>query len=92
MQLILDFNMGQKIIWILKSYYSNVKNMKHILQNHLNENLEQFLKNLIFQLTFSQIKLAISLPILPKMKIQSNDLLHNVKSDGRKIVEMYQLL
>ncbi|CAB5360012.1 unnamed protein product [Rhizophagus irregularis] len=27
-----------------------------------------------------------------KMKIQSNDLLPNVKSDGRKIVEMYQLL
>jgi len=69
MQLILDFNINQKIIWILKSYYSNVKNMKLIFQNYLNENLKQFLKNLIFQLIFSQIKLAILLPILPKMKI-----------------------
>jgi hypothetical protein len=92
MQLILDFNIDQKITWILKSYYSNDKGMKFTFQNHLNENSEQFLKDLILQLIFNQIKLAILLPILPKMKIQSNGLLPNVKSDGRKIVEMYQLL
>jgi hypothetical protein len=69
MQLILDFNMDQKITWILKSYYINDKGMKLTLQNYLNEDSEQFLKDLILQLTFNQIKLAILLPILPKMKI-----------------------
>jgi hypothetical protein len=66
--------------------------MKHILQNHLKENLEQSLQDRILQPPFNQIKLVILLPILLKMKIQSNDLSHNVKNIGKKIGKMYQLL
>jgi hypothetical protein len=61
--------------------------MKHILQSHLNENLKQFLQNPVLLPLYSQIKLVILLLILLKMKIQSNDLLLNVKNDGRKTVK-----